>query len=84
MDADRRRGILARHAEGQSVRETAAAAKASVVVGLILLWPASPSAPAEPTSEQIKASAQACLDDSLRAGRTAAESIRAVGKTPGS
>ncbi|MFF3378172.1 hypothetical protein ACFYXF_35115 [Streptomyces sp. NPDC002680] len=55
---------------------------AAVVASVILLWPASPSAPVEPTSEQIKASAQARLDASLKAGRTTRESIQAVGKTP--
>jgi uncharacterized protein YkwD len=50
---------------------------------VILLWPASHSGPAAPTSEQIKASAQARLDASLNAGRAARENIRAVGKTPG-
>ncbi|MFD7769827.1 hypothetical protein [Streptomyces sp. NPDC059787] len=56
---------------------------AASVVGTILLWPASHSAPAAPTSEQIKASAQARLDMSLEAGRTAREMIRATGQTPG-
>lgn len=47
-----------------------------------MLWPSSSSAPAEPTSEQIKASAQARLDVSLKAGRIARENIRAAGKKP--
>lgn len=54
----------------------------AVVAGTILLWPASNEAPAAPTSDQIKASAQARLDDSLKAGRAARANIRAMGKTP--
>ncbi|MGW2700804.1 hypothetical protein [Streptomyces sp. NPDC001340] len=55
---------------------------AAVVAGVIMLWPASHSAPAKPTSEQIQASAQARLNTSLKAGRTARANIRATGKTP--
>ncbi|MCT9003571.1 hypothetical protein [Streptomyces rhizosphaerihabitans] len=54
----------------------------AVVASAILLWPASNKAPAEPTSEQIKASAQARLDSSLKAGRDERANILAVGKTP--
>ncbi|MER5996850.1 hypothetical protein [Streptomyces viridosporus] len=59
----------------------AAAPVCAAVVGVILLWPAS-HAPAAPTSDQTKASAQARLDASLKAGRTAQEMIHATGKTP--
>jgi len=51
----------------------AAVVCAAVVTGVILLWP---------TSDQIKASAQARLDASEKAGRTARENLRATGKMP--
>ncbi|MFH8772058.1 hypothetical protein [Streptomyces sp. NPDC017958] len=54
----------------------------AVVAGVILLWPGSKSAPAAPTSDQIKASAQARLDSSQKAGREARANIQAIGKTP--
>ena len=60
----------------------AAVVCAAVVAGVILLWPGSSQAPAAPTSDQIKASAQARLDASEKAGRTARENLRATGKTP--
>ncbi|MFF3406717.1 hypothetical protein ACFYW8_10955 [Streptomyces sp. NPDC002742] len=60
----------------------AAVVCAAVVAGAVLLWPTSDEAPATPTSDQIKASAQARLDASLKAGRAARANIRAVGKTP--
>ncbi|MGW2695751.1 hypothetical protein [Streptomyces sp. NPDC001296] len=50
---------------------------AAVVADVILLRPASHTAPAAPTSDQIKASAQARLDHSLDAGRTARTNLRA-------
>ncbi|MFF4504807.1 hypothetical protein [Streptomyces sp. NPDC001401] len=68
-----------------SIRGKVAAASivcAAVVAGLILLWPASNAAPAAPTSEQIKASAQARLDAALKAGREARQVMLETGKTP--
>ncbi|MEU6318149.1 hypothetical protein [Streptomyces sp. NPDC047009] len=64
-----------------SIRGKAAAAAA--VAGVILLLSGCSSAPAAPTSDQIKASAQARLDASMESGRYAQENIRAVGGTPG-
>ncbi|MFJ1529758.1 hypothetical protein ACIOFV_15245 [Streptomyces mirabilis] len=68
-----------------SIRGKVAAAAlvcTAVVAGVILLWPASHGAPAAPTSDQIKASAQARLDGSLKAGRAARANLQALGKTP--
>ncbi|MFE4421287.1 hypothetical protein [Streptomyces sp. NPDC056817] len=42
---------------------------------MILLWPAPDTAPTAPTSDQIKASAQARLDASLQEGRTTRQVI---------
>ncbi|MGW0422421.1 hypothetical protein [Streptomyces sp. NPDC003015] len=55
---------------------------AAVVASVILLWPTPDAAAAAPTSDQIKASAQARLDASLSAGRAARQQIQAAGKTP--
>ncbi|MGW1622278.1 hypothetical protein [Streptomyces sp. NPDC002172] len=63
-----------------SIRGKATAA--AVTAGVILLLSGCSSAPAAPTSDQIKASAQARLDASEDAGRTARENLRATGKTP--
>ncbi|MGI5143697.1 MULTISPECIES: hypothetical protein [unclassified Streptomyces] len=60
----------------------AGTACAAVVAGVVLLWPGSNSAPAAPTSDQIKASAQARLDASLKAGRTVRQVMVDTGKTP--
>ncbi|MET9410220.1 hypothetical protein ABZX90_31350 [Streptomyces sp. NPDC002935] len=60
----------------------AAVGCAVVVTSTILLWPTSNQPPAAPTSDQIKASAQARLDASLKAGHAARANIWAVGKTP--
>ncbi|MGW9032606.1 hypothetical protein ACWGQ5_53450 [Streptomyces sp. NPDC055722] len=63
-----------------SIRGKVAATAA--VAGVILLLSGCSSASAAPTSDQIKASAQARLDASLKAGRAARENIQALGKTP--
>jgi hypothetical protein len=60
----------------------AAVVCAVVVASTILLWPTSDEAPAAPTSDQIRASAQARLDTSLKAGRAAGANIRALGNAP--
>ncbi|MCX4858369.1 hypothetical protein [Streptomyces canus] len=68
-----------------SIRGRVAAAAlvcAAVVAGVILLWPTPDAEPAAPTSDQIKASAQARLDASLSAGRTVRQQIEASGRTP--
>ncbi|MGI5139317.1 MULTISPECIES: hypothetical protein [unclassified Streptomyces] len=64
-----------------SIRGKVAAAAA--VAGVILLLSGCSSAPAAPTSDQIKASAQARLDASVESGRYARENLRATAKTPG-
>ncbi len=53
-----------------------------VVGGGVLLWPGSDEAPTAPTSQQIKASAQARLDASTDAGRVARANLKATAKTP--
>ncbi|MEU3340440.1 hypothetical protein [Streptomyces sp. NPDC006668] len=64
-----------------SIRGNVAAA--AVTTGVILLLAGcSSAAPAVPTSEQVKASAQARLDASRDAGRVARANLKAVGKTP--
>ncbi|WP_073948141.1 hypothetical protein [Streptomyces kebangsaanensis] len=55
---------------------------AAVVAGVILLWSAPDTAPTAPTSDRIKASAQARPDASLKEGRTTRQVIRESGKTP--
>jgi hypothetical protein len=64
-----------------SIRGKVAAATATAGV-IPLLAGCSSSAPAEPTSEQIKASAQARLDASRDAARVARANLKATGKTP--
>ncbi|MGW5587098.1 hypothetical protein [Streptomyces sp. NPDC003857] len=64
-----------------SIRGKVAATAA--VAGVILLLPGCNSAPAAPTSDQIKASAQARLDASLEGGRYWRTNLRALGQTPG-
>ncbi|MEU6010861.1 hypothetical protein [Streptomyces sp. NPDC047453] len=67
-----------------SIRGKVAAAAlvcAAVVVGVILLRPTSDTAPTAPTSDQIKASAQARLDASLQEVRTTWPVIEDDGKT---
>ncbi|MEU6318156.1 hypothetical protein [Streptomyces sp. NPDC047009] len=59
----------------------AALACAAVVAGVILLWPDSSQAPAAPTSEQVKASAQAREVASVEARRIARENLRATAKS---
>ncbi|WP_181446657.1 hypothetical protein [Streptomyces sp. NTH33] len=49
---------------------------------MILLWPAPDTAPTAPTSDQIKASARARLDASLKEGRTTRQVMLESGKTP--
>ncbi|MEU4094459.1 hypothetical protein [Streptomyces sp. NPDC026673] len=58
-------------------------AAATVVAGVVLLLPGCSSTPAAPTSDQIKASAQARLDASVEDGRYWRANLRAMGQTPG-
>lgn len=51
----------------------------AAVTGAVLLWPTGKSTP---TSDEIKASAQARLDASLLAGRKEQLAILAAGQTP--
>lgn len=60
----------------------AALVLAAAVTGAILLWPTGKDTPAAPTSEQIKASAQARLDASLLEGRKTQQVIVDKGHTP--
>ena len=55
---------------------------AAAVVAVVLLWPGGSSKPPAPTSDEIKASAQARLDASLLAGRKEQLAILATGETP--
>lgn len=55
---------------------------AAAVAGVVLMWPSADAAPKPPTSDQIKASAQAELDHSLGEGRTARQVITAKGYAP--
>ncbi|WP_330306208.1 MULTISPECIES: hypothetical protein [unclassified Streptomyces] len=68
-----------------SIRGKVAAAAlvcAAGIAGVILLWPEPDAAPAQPTSDEIKAAAQARLDASLKAGRTARQAMEETGKWP--
>ncbi|MFJ3248494.1 hypothetical protein [Streptomyces sp. NPDC086782] len=58
-------------------------ATVAAVGDVMLLLPGCSSAPAAPTSDQIKASAQARLDASLEDGRYWRANLRAMGQTPG-
>ena len=55
---------------------------AAAVASVILMWPSADAAPKPPTSDQIKASAQAALDQSLGEGRTARQVITGKGYSP--
>jgi hypothetical protein len=59
-----------------------AVALGAAIVTAVLLWPTGGTAHRPPTSDEIKASAQARLDASLPAGRAARANIQALGKTP--
>ncbi len=59
------------------------AAAAATAGGILLLAGCSSSAPTAPTSDQVKASAQARLDASTEAGRAARANLQATAKTPG-
>jgi len=60
----------------------AALVLAAAVASGVLLWPTGKDTPAAPTSEQIKASAQARLDASLLEGRKVQLAIVETGQTP--
>lgn len=55
---------------------------AAAVAGVVLMWPSADAASQPPTSNQIKASAQAALDHSLSEGRTARQVIVGKGYSP--
>jgi hypothetical protein len=55
---------------------------AAAVTGVVLMWPSADAAPKPPTSDQIRASAQAALDHSLGEGRTARQVITGKGYSP--
>ncbi|MDX2849335.1 hypothetical protein PV342_12870 [Streptomyces sp. PA03-3a] len=64
-----------------SIRGKVAAATA--IASVVLLLPGCSSTPAAPTSDQIKASAQARLDASVEDGRYWRANLRATGQNPG-
>lgn len=60
----------------------AAVVLAGAVSAAAVLWPTHAAPTHEQISEQIKASAQAQLDDSVESGRYARANLRATAKTP--
>ncbi|MCZ1001141.1 hypothetical protein O1M63_28805 [Streptomyces mirabilis] len=55
---------------------------AAGIAAAVLAWPTAKPAPGPPTSDEIKASAQAALDSSKQAGREAQQVILGKGYTP--